>query len=257
MSSQPNDADQRPPAAASAGATTLPLLLLLVVGLVAAVATRVPGSSASPKVRPAVVLRQSSLPAGPSQPFPGEAYRALQVVSVTAPSAGSSSARLVLWVRAGLGRPWRPVGEPVRVDLGDDGLTAHPREGKSATPLGSFTLTRAFGRAPNAGHDVALHYRRLQPGDGWTSKPGARYNTFNHNSDEMYRGRNGWMRAAVLINYNTADPRQGAGSGFFLHVGDGRPTNGCIGVPLRAMLHLLTWLRPDEHPRLVTGITHG
>ncbi|WP_251551158.1 hypothetical protein [Neobacillus muris] len=35
---------------------------------------------------------------------------------------------------------------------------------------------------------------------------------------------------AIVINYNSSAIR-GAGSAFFLHVGSGRPTAGCVSVP--------------------------
>lgn len=253
MSSHQDNVEDRPRAAAKTLVSTLPLTLLLVIALVASAAlVRMSTSAATPRLGQAIAPRQHTLPAEP-QPFPGRAYDALQVVSVTAPSMHSATARLTLWTRAAVDKPWHEIGRPVSVDLGVGGLTADPREGKPATPLGSFTLTHAFGRAANAGHSISLSYRQLRPGDGWSSKPGPGYNALNRNG-ELYRGRNSWMRAAVLIDYNTHDPKQGAGSGFFLHVGDGQPTDGCIGLPLQPMLDLVGWLRPADHPRLLTGV---
>jgi L,D-peptidoglycan transpeptidase YkuD (ErfK/YbiS/YcfS/YnhG family) len=188
------------------------------------------------------------------QPFPGNAGDALQVVSVTAGALTSTTGRLQLWERAGLGSSWRPVGKPVPVHLGSAGMSPRPSEAFPATPLGSFTLTHAFGRDPNPAHRITLAYRQLQPGDGWSTAPGPTYNTLEHYSNEMYAGRDGWMRAAVLIDYNTAHPVPGAGSGFFVHVGDTAPTDGCVGLPVRAMLGLIGWLRPAAHPRLVTAL---
>ncbi|MFI9382088.1 hypothetical protein [Kutzneria sp. NPDC052558] len=45
----------------------------------------------------------------------------------------------------------------------------------SATPIGSFTLTRAIGREANPGN--TLPYRRTTPDDWWGSPPGPLYNT--------------------------------------------------------------------------------
>ena len=70
----------------------------------------------------------------------------------------------------------------------------------------------------------------------------------------MYLGRNGWMRAAVLIDYNTTDPEPRAGSGFFVHAWRTGHTDGCVGVPLAFAEHLLAWLTPADHPRVVLAV---
>ena len=163
----------------------------------------------------------------PRQPFPGDADRALQVVSVVATTRTSTTATLTAWQRSAVGRAWHRVGRPQTVRVGARGLTARETEGSGKTPIGSFALSRAFGRDPNAGRArTRLAYRQLQVGDGWSSQQGPSYNTFERNTGELYLGRDGWARDAVLIDYNVGRVRQGAGSGFFLHVGasGNRPT---------------------------------
>jgi L,D-peptidoglycan transpeptidase YkuD (ErfK/YbiS/YcfS/YnhG family) len=185
-----------------------------------------------------------------AQPFPGAVGDADQVVSVLAAHRTSRTGRLTLW-RRGADGSWRRVGRSVPVRLGSAGLTKHPREGRPATPIGSFRLTRALGRDPQP--EVKLRYRQLRPGDGWNTAPGRGYNRLGR-TGELWAGRNTWARAAVLIDYNVAHPRSGAGSGFFLHVAAGGPTNGCVGLPRRAMLHLLRWLDPARHPRVLIAV---
>jgi L,D-peptidoglycan transpeptidase YkuD (ErfK/YbiS/YcfS/YnhG family) len=224
----------------------------LLYTLLAAVALAGIAMPSSPATRYAVRTVPPPTPAqkAHAQPFPGAAGDAEQVVSVLAPQRRSRRGRLTLWERTAAGA-WRQVGASVPVRLGSDGLTATPREGRPATPIGSFRLTRASGRG--ADPRVRLHYRQLRPGDGWNTAPGPGYNRLGH-TGELWAGRNTWARAAVLIDYNVHHPRAGAGSGFFLHVGSGGPTNGCVGVPRAAMLHLLHWLDPARHPRVLIGV---
>jgi L,D-peptidoglycan transpeptidase YkuD (ErfK/YbiS/YcfS/YnhG family) len=52
-------------------------------------------------------------------------------------------------------------------------------------------------------------------------------------------------RYAAFIGYN-APPKVvvGAGSAFFVHVGTGGPTAGCVSVSSARMVWLLRWLKP-------------
>ena len=186
------------------------------------------------------------------QPFPGHASDALQVISIVAATTRSTSATLTLWQRAAVGASWHRIGRPHIVHVGSAGLTAHDREGSGKTPIGSFTLSRAFGRDPNVGGGVTrMRYRQLQVGDGWSSQAGRGYNTFERSTGELYSGRGTWARYALLIDYNVGRVRQGDGSGFFLHVGSSAPTAGCVGAPLATLRVLLRWLRPGARPRIV------
>jgi L,D-peptidoglycan transpeptidase YkuD (ErfK/YbiS/YcfS/YnhG family) len=63
------------------------------------------------------------------------------------------------------------------------------------------------------------------------------------------------MRLAVLIDYNTAPPRVGAGSGYFLHVGSASPTDGCVGLPFGFLRQLVAELAPAAGPRVVIAVT--
>jgi L,D-peptidoglycan transpeptidase YkuD (ErfK/YbiS/YcfS/YnhG family) len=186
-------------------------------------------------------------------PFPGAAGRTLQVVSVVATSSRARTARVTLWQRRAPGARWRRASPAAVAHVGADGLTRHPHEGRAATPLGSFALTRAFGRDADVGARITrMPYRQLRPGDGWSNARG-HYNRLGR-TGEMFLGRDSWMRLAVLIDYNTVHPRYGAGSGFFLHVGGTSPTDGCVGLPLPTMRRMLAWLRPAARPRVVIAL---
>jgi L,D-peptidoglycan transpeptidase YkuD (ErfK/YbiS/YcfS/YnhG family) len=189
---------------------------------------------------------------------------AQQVITVTAASTSSTTARLQSWQRSGSG--WQRVGPAVLAWLGTGGLSNRPSETKTATPIGSFTLTRAFGHDTNPG--TALPYTRTTPNDWWISQPGPLYNTRQRcashcpfiqgapNEHLFYELP--YYRYAVVIDYNTANApggvRQGAGSAFFLHVTVGKPTQGCVSIAQEQLVRLLRWLRPAAKPRILIGV---
>jgi L,D-peptidoglycan transpeptidase YkuD (ErfK/YbiS/YcfS/YnhG family) len=160
---------------------------------------------------------------------------------------------------------WRRYGSSVTAHVGADGLSAHPSESRSATPIGSFTLTQAFGYYANPG--TGLHYFRTTPSDYWISDAGRLYNThqrcghcgYNDGVNERLYYETPYYNYAVVIDYNTRNApggvHQGAGSAFFLHVTDGRPTAGCVAIPQSRLVPLMRWLTPSTHPRILIGVT--
>ena len=189
---------------------------------------------------------------------------ATEVITVVATSTQSTSGTLQAWTRQGGG--WIPFGGRVLAWLGSDGLTTHASESSTATPIGSFTLTQAFGREPDPG--AALPYRQTTPADWWISQPGPLYNTFQHcvgpcpfaqgAPNEHLYPTVPFYRYAVVIDYNTTNApggvRQGAGSAFFLHVTVGEPTQGCVSIPEPTLTALMRWLTPAAHPRILIGV---
>ena len=189
--------------------------------------------------------------------------RASQVITVTAPSTGSTTGTLQAWRRVSGG--WQRVGPAVHAYLGSDGLSRQPSESRSATPIGSFTLTQAFGHDPDPG--TALPYTHTTPADWWISQPGPLYNTRQRCSSgcSFTRGdpnehlyyETPYYDYAVVIDYNTRNApggvRQGAGSAFFLHVTVGAPTAGCVSIASDQLTRLLRWLTPSRHPRILIG----
>jgi L,D-peptidoglycan transpeptidase YkuD (ErfK/YbiS/YcfS/YnhG family) len=189
---------------------------------------------------------------------------ATRVITVTAHSAGSTVARLQAWTKAS-GGGWRKYGRSVTAHIGAQGMSRHPSESKSATPIGSFTFTRAFGHYANPG--TSLHYFQTRPSDWWISQPGPLYNTHQRcaSNCEFTRGspnehlyyETPYYNYAVVIDYNTRNApggvRQGAGSAFFLHVTDGAPTAGCVAIAQSRLITLMRWLSPTAHPRILIG----
>ncbi len=189
---------------------------------------------------------------------------ARQVVTVVAGAESDTRGTVRAWRRVAGG--WRPVGPPVPAWLGSDGMTPHPSESLSAVPMGSFTLTRAFGHDPNPG--IALPYRQTTPADWWISEPGSYYNTEQHcagrcpftqgSPNEHLYYETPYYDYAAVIDYNTANSptgvRQGAGSAFFFHVAVGAPTQGCVAVDQTQLVRILRWLEPAAHPRILIGL---
>jgi L,D-peptidoglycan transpeptidase YkuD (ErfK/YbiS/YcfS/YnhG family) len=213
-----------------------------------------------------VTPKKQPAPHGRALPLGGRTGNATRIITVDAHSYGSTTAILQAWNKA-KGGGWRKWGSAVTAHVGSDGLTRHASESRSATPIGSFTLTRAFGHEANPG--TALPYTRTTPADWWISQPGALYNTlqvcssncsFNQGSpNEHLYYETPFYNMAVVIDYNTRNApggvHQGKGSAFFLHVTDGRPTAGCVSIPQQRLAAVMRWLRPSAHPRIMIGVT--
>jgi L,D-peptidoglycan transpeptidase YkuD (ErfK/YbiS/YcfS/YnhG family) len=188
---------------------------------------------------------------------------ATQVITVTAASTASTTGTLQSWRKVSGG--WRRVGPAVLADLGTDGLSAHPSETRSATPIGTFTLTQAFGRDADPG--TPIPYTRTTPDDWWISQPGPLYNTRQRcasgcsftrgDPNEHLYYETPYYDYALVIDYNTSNApmsvRQGAGSAFFLHVTVHQPTQGCISVNADQLVRILRWLTPSANPRILIG----
>ncbi len=191
---------------------------------------------------------------------------ATRVITVVARSPGSTTAKLQAWSKVAAGG-WRKYGSAVTAHVGSQGLTTRTSESKSATPIGSFTLTQAFGRRTDPG--TALPYFKTRPSDWWISQSGRLYNThqrcasncgFNRGSpNEHLYYETPYYNYAVVIDANTRNApggvHQGKGSAFFLHVTDGNPTAGCVAISQAKLVNLMRWLRPSAHPRILIGVT--
>jgi L,D-peptidoglycan transpeptidase YkuD (ErfK/YbiS/YcfS/YnhG family) len=184
------------------------------------------------------------------------------VITVVAGAESDTTATAQAWRRVDGG--WQRVGPALPAWLGSAGMTPHPSESVSATPMGSFTLTQAFGRDPDPGS--ALPYTQTTPDDWWISQPGPLYNTrqrcasgcsftLGDPNEHLYYVTPQYDYA-VVIDYNTRNAgqvRQGAGSAFFLHVAAGEPTAGCVAIAAPALVRIMRWLSPAEHPRILIG----
>jgi L,D-peptidoglycan transpeptidase YkuD (ErfK/YbiS/YcfS/YnhG family) len=223
-------------------------------------------ASGAALVAPAVA-GGSSLATGGALPLHFRTHDATKVITVVAQSTGSTTARLRAWTKAP-GGGWLPLGRAVTAYVGADGLSTQASEWRSATPIGSFTLTHAFGRNANPG--TSLHYFRTNSADWWISQSGPLYNThqrcWSHcafaqgSPNEHLYYEVPYYNYAVVIDYNTRNSPtgvvQGKGSAFFLHVhpaGAGA-TAGCVAIPQWKLVRLMRWLNPASHPRILIGV---
>lgn len=222
--------------------------------------TRPPASPPRRTTPPTTAVPGPARPIAQGLPLPYSTGSATQVITVVAPSTGSTTATLQAWTK-GAGGGWLRYGAAVFAHVGSDGLSTTPSEGRSATPIGSFGLTQAFGRAVDPG--TALPYFVAGPADWWVSDWTSRYyNThqtcasscpFNTAAGENLYQAGFVYTYAVVIDYNRFPAVPNAGSAFFLHVTDGGPTAGCVSIDQATLVSLLDWLRPADHPRILIG----
>jgi L,D-peptidoglycan transpeptidase YkuD (ErfK/YbiS/YcfS/YnhG family) len=222
--------------------------------------------SVAPTVRPKPAPQKRAPQRGVRLPVSGTTGSATRVLTVKARSTSATVASLQAWRKAP-GGGWLKVGSAVTAHIGADGMSRSPSESRSATPIGSFTLTQAFGHDANPG--TQLPYIHTTPADWWISQSGSLYNThqrcssgcrFNQGSpNEHLYYETPYYDYAVVIDYNTRNApggvHQGAGSAFFLHVyppGTG-PTAGCVAIPVARLTPIMRWLLPNRHPRILIG----
>jgi L,D-peptidoglycan transpeptidase YkuD (ErfK/YbiS/YcfS/YnhG family) len=189
---------------------------------------------------------------------------ATRVITVVAGSTSSTTAKLQVWRKAP-GGGWLKSGRQVTAHVGSDGLSKTPSEYRSATPIGSFTLTQAFGRDSDPG--TALPYFKTTPADWWISQAGPLYNTHQRCSshcsftqgdpNEHLYYETPYYNYAVVIDANTRNTghvKPYGGSAFFLHVTDGQPTAGCVAIAQTKLVHIMRSLTPGKHPRILIGV---
>lgn len=180
-----------------------------------------------------------------------------QVITVEAAAPASQVVVLRTWALAGDGR-YHQVFPAVVAYVGVHGV-GPTREGLGRTPAGVFTLTRAFGNRPNDG--TRLPYVLVGPDDWWDENPDSpRYNELVRSpvspgggSENLYDAGRAYAHA-VVINYNVDPVVKGAGSGFFLHVSFGAPTEGCVAIPEGDLIRVMRWLNPADHPVISIGV---
>lgn len=180
-----------------------------------------------------------------------------QVITVQAASTHSRTAVVRTWHLDADGH-YLQVHQPVMAEVGVNGVRP-TREGLGRTPVGVFTLTRAFGSDPNDG--TRLPYVRTGPDDWWDENPASvRYNELVRStvspggaSERLYYSGLSYSRA-VVINYNMDPVVKGAGSGFFLHVSLGVATEGCVAIPAADLRWVMRWLNPKEDPVISIGV---
>jgi L,D-peptidoglycan transpeptidase YkuD (ErfK/YbiS/YcfS/YnhG family) len=135
------------------------------------------------------------------------------------------------------------------------------KQGSGTTPLGTYTMTEAFGNG--SAPDLWLPYHRVRSGDYWVgdnksayynsrrnkSQGGFRYGSgLGINSSEYLPDYKKQYRYSVVINFNRApdDRKAYRGTGIFLHVKGSGATGGCVGVTKAQMRTIMAYLKPGD-----------
>ena len=110
---------------------------------------------------------------------------------------------------------------------------------------------------------MRFRYHRIVCGDWWVEDPASPSTTGSATCAAEHASVQDHERGHVesptayrhlaVIDYNTDPIVPGRGSGIFLHVSTGRPTLGCVSLPLPQLLRILRWLRPAAEPLIVIG----
>jgi L,D-peptidoglycan transpeptidase YkuD (ErfK/YbiS/YcfS/YnhG family) len=184
-----------------------------------------------------------------------------QLIVVLSKDMNTTSASMQRYVKE---NRWHKVGAAVPVTLGRSGLGhsegAEPLkvEGDGRSPAGLFEISRTFGTevSPNSAmvylhadetliciDDVSdEHYNQIAVLD--PLHPPKSYEKMRR-EDEVYRN-------GAIIEYNAAGIK-GRGSCIFIHLNhpDNRPTSGCTAMDREALIELLRWLDPLQHPKIL------
>lgn len=204
----------------------------------------------------------SKSPPAPHFGIPVTVGNATQIITVTASSSSATTGTLRAWQKRSNGT-WFVAHGPYPAWLGAAGI-GHQSEGSTRTPLGTFTLTQAFGRDPDPG--TALPYHQTNPNDWWVSDVHSKlYNTlqncveaacpFNTSVSEHLYYEVPYYDYAVVMDVNRWPAIPGDGSAFFLHISPHhQPTAGCVAIDEGPLLTIMRWLDPAKHPRIATGI---
>jgi L,D-peptidoglycan transpeptidase YkuD (ErfK/YbiS/YcfS/YnhG family) len=146
--------------------------------------------------------------------------------------------------------------------VGKHGFAApgEKREGDGKSPTGVFTLTIAFGYAPEC--DTKMQYRQATADDYWVDDPDSPlYNTWvngkpDAKSAEKMKRDDILYKWGIAVDYNKDPVIPGNGSAIFLHVwsGPGSITTGCAAFSEKNMLRILRLLDPGKNPVAVMGV---
>lgn len=218
---------------------------------------RVPGAGALVRLAVALIVMVSMVIAPSAASAITVPNWTRQVVAVGATSPGATTAVLSLWQKGTNGRWTRAVG-PVPARVGKRGI-GPAYEGSLYTPAGVFKLDQAFGRLNNPG--TRLPYFKTDSLDWWNENPVSR--TYNKHirrinspggaSENLYYSGTAY-NLAVNIAYNPTNiPYKG--SAFFLHVGTGHSTAGCVSIAQSTLTTIMRKLDPAQHP--VIAIRNG
>lgn len=227
-----------------------------------------------------LITRLTSTQAHARGPASSPIDASTQIIVVTTSDWSSVDGTLQRYERSRTANKWSPVGSPVQIVVGKNGLgwgagvmaTDSPairaasdpvkKEGDGKAPAGVFSLSEAFGYSSQPSSGTKLPYVPLTTSvecvDDTSSKFYNRvldrgsvtpdWNSSEHmlRSDELYR----W---GIVVDHNSNPRQAGAGSCIFMHIwrGPGQGTVGCTAMPQEQLEAILAWLDPSRKPLLV------
>ncbi|WP_037901510.1 L,D-transpeptidase family protein [Streptomyces sp. NRRL S-350] len=197
-------------------------------------------------------------------PVPVAAGQAKQVITV---EADGTRATVTLWARQD--GVWRSLDSTTDARIGSGSVHDGPTrvQGSGTTPTGTYTLTQAFGIAPDPGTKMPYHH--VTTHDWWVQDPSSAYYNRMRTDTEggFHLTEQGPLGSEHLVDYpvqydnvlvidfNTSPVVKGRGAGIFLH--DLGPqagaTGGCVAVPAAFMARTMQWIDPADHPVIAIG----
>lgn len=216
----------------------------------------------------------------------GSAYelqRSTQLIVVTTPGWDTVQGTLQRYERVTTLQHWRPLGEPIRIVVGKNGLgwgigvatkdtnsmriASEPvkKEGDGKSPAGIFSLGTSFGYAPQPPTGARLHYLSLTPSIECVDDAESKYynqlvdrsaTTVDWKSSEHMRDSGEAYRWGIVVEHNMRANRAivpSGGSCVFLHIWHdaAHGTAGCTAMEQPELEMLLRWLDPAAHPLLI------
>ncbi|MBQ5951694.1 MAG: L,D-transpeptidase family protein [Lachnospiraceae bacterium] len=189
--------------------------------------------------------------AADSHPVAGYAVaqRCEQFILVTAPAAGTDC-KIAMYQK--IDGQWKTL-MTTNGKIAYNGLYKE-REGDNRTPVGAFSIIKAFGRNPDPG--CALGYTQVDDTMHWVDDPESKYyNKFVSTADpsvtpdwtttEHLIDKIPSYNYCLAINYNYPECTPYRGCAIFLHGfnSDRTPTHGCIAMSEDSMKYLVTHVK--------------
>jgi D-alanyl-D-alanine dipeptidase len=212
-----------------------------------------------------------------------ESRQALLVITDRWESVNGTAQRVEREDRAAA---WRPVGSPVPVVVGSNGLAwgrglqaesaggPIKKEGDGKSPAGVFHLASVFGQSPDGPPGLSMPYQSL--GNNVECVDDVRSTHYNELVSRQQVERADWSSSekmwaeplykwGVVVEHNGTPARvtrrepsaraaePGAGSCIFLHIwkGPASGTAGCTAMAEAKLLETIKWLETEKNPVLI------
>jgi len=190
-----------------------------------------------------------------------------QLLVVDAPTLKSTTATLQAYEKTN--NLWKKVLEPIKVNLGRNGLawaskdlaidtqTTLKYEGDGKAPAGLFSLSGFFGYE---GRNFNFPYKKLTSSDICIDD--TQSNDYNkllktqtrdaYKSYEKMKRDDNLYELGIFVDYNTAGIEK-RGSCIFIHIqrADNSPTAGCTSMQKEKLYRLMQWLELSKNPMLL------